>query len=102
MGRIYYYRSTVGNQIQARDYERPHLASAAFLVICLRFISDNFSALTLPPLAPPSFPIATAAGFLPAFGSGKVSRLFPDGLFYYAASRHESRFSDVRLTMLHI
>ena len=42
---------------------------AAFLAISLRRFAVRLLALALPPLAPPSLPSATAAGFLPASGS---------------------------------
>jgi hypothetical protein len=46
-------------------------AAATFFAIALRFLGESLAALAFPPLAPPSLPSATAAGFLPAFGSSK-------------------------------
>ena len=46
-----------------------HLVAAAFFAMALRFAAESLSALARPPLAPPSLPRATAAGFFPAFGS---------------------------------
>ena len=46
-----------------------HRAAAAFLAIALRLVADSFAARALPPLAPPSRPSATAAGFFPSSGS---------------------------------
>lgn len=40
-----------------------HLARAAFRAIAVRRLALSFAALILPPLDPPSFPSATAAGF---------------------------------------
>ena len=55
-----------------------HLARAARRAISLRFFDDSDAARALPPLAPPSFPSATAAGF---FGGpfGGVLRLIAGG-----------------------
>ena len=50
MGRIYYCLSMMVSQTQAKGYERFHLAWR--------------------PFTRPIFPIATAAGFLSAFGAG--------------------------------
>ena len=54
-------------------------AAAAFLAIIFRLRGDSAAARALPPFAPPSFPRATAAGFLPAFGSssGEPSSFSP-------------------------
>ena len=51
-------------------------ARAAFLAIFFRFQADSFSALAFPPLAAPSLPRATAAGFLVS-GSGSVGGRLP-------------------------
>jgi hypothetical protein len=58
---------------------RPHRAFAAFFAMALRLRGDSAAALAAPPFAPPSFPNATAAGFLPAFGlsSGEPSNFSP-------------------------
>jgi len=37
--------------------------------MALRLAGDNAAARATPPLAPPNFPNATAAGFFPRFGS---------------------------------
>ena len=50
-----------------------HRFSAAFFAIAFRFAGDNAAALAGPPLAPPNFPSATAAGFFTASGSGGAS-----------------------------
>jgi hypothetical protein len=52
----------------AYDLE-PQRVCAAFLAMALRLAGESASALAFPPLVPPSFPSATAAGFFPAFGS---------------------------------
>lgn len=44
--------------------------AAAFLAIAFRFAGDSAAARALPPLLPPSFPNATAAGFLVSGGGG--------------------------------
>lgn len=51
------------------DYFDRHLARAAFFAIAFLLVADSFSALAFPPLAAPSLPSATAAGFLVS-GSG--------------------------------
>ena len=51
-------------------YGFPHRFAEAFLAICLRLAGESFLALAFPPFFPPSRPKATAAGFLPASGSG--------------------------------
>lgn len=47
---------------------RCHRYNAAFEAISFRFSADKLLALALPPLRPPSFPKATAAGFFFGFG----------------------------------
>jgi hypothetical protein len=56
----------------------------------LPFGRREFLALAFPPLTPPSFPNATAAGFLPAFGSGNgdPSIFSPIALFHYTERVH--------------
>jgi hypothetical protein len=51
-----------------------HRFAAAFLAISFRRFGDSAAALAFPPLGPPSFPIATAAGFFagPAGSAGAV------------------------------
>jgi hypothetical protein len=51
-------------------FYRSHLALAAFCAIRFFSSGDNFAALAFPPLDPPSFPRATAAGFFILTGSG--------------------------------
>jgi hypothetical protein len=60
-------------------YLVPQRALAAFLAIADRFRGDSAAARAAPPLAPPSFPSATAAGFFPAFlsGNGDPSHFSP-------------------------
>ena len=53
--------------------DRPYLfqrALAAFRAISARFLPERAFARAFPPLAPPSFPSATAAGFLPSSAGG--------------------------------
>lgn len=47
----------------------PHLFAAAFFAIALRLAGDSAAARAFPPLAPPSLPSATAAGFFVDSGS---------------------------------
>jgi len=47
----------------------PHRFLAAFFAIAFRLAAESLAALAFPPFAPPSLPSATAAGFLPTFGS---------------------------------
>ena len=46
-----------------------HRAAAAFLAIAFRLAGESLAALAFPPFWPPNLPSATAAGFLPEFGS---------------------------------
>ena len=80
MVRIGYCRFLMTKRILALVYEVvPHRDFAAFFAIAFRFAGESASALAFPPLAPPSFPRATAAGFLPAFlsSNGEPSSFSP-------------------------
>lgn len=73
----------MGANPTARTIEsRPHSAFplaqralAACWAIAFRASGDSRAALALPPLEPPSFPNATAAGFFTLTGVGRVSNL---------------------------
>jgi hypothetical protein len=49
-----------------------HRVLAAFRAIAFRRFGDRFAALAFPPLLPPSFPRATAAGFFPLIFAGAL------------------------------
>jgi hypothetical protein len=72
---LYYPRNqqlipTKSVQKAKHRYLAPHRVFAAFFAMAFRFRDDSFFALALPPFSPPNRPSATAAGFLPSFGSG--------------------------------
>jgi len=60
-------------------YRRCQRAIAPFLAISRRLEAESFLALAFPPFGPPSLPMATACGFLPAsgFSKGVPSRCSP-------------------------
>jgi hypothetical protein len=74
-------RAGKADQFRRFDGREPfaHRVFAAFLAMAIRSDLVSASARAAPPLAPPSFPSATAAGFLPASlsGSGDPSRRSP-------------------------
>ena len=53
-----------------KAYFFPHRLAAALLAMSDRCLAVSAFARALPPLAPPSFPSATAAGLRVSFGSG--------------------------------
>jgi hypothetical protein len=53
----------------------PHRAAAAFFAASRNFLLPSFLARAGPPFLPPKRPRATAAGFLPASGSGSGGAL---------------------------
>jgi len=53
--------------------------------MAFRCAGESAAALAVPPFAPPSFPSATAAEFLPAFVRWGAAQLLSDGLLHHAA-----------------
>ena len=67
------YRSETGAngqdqrlQLSYPAFTRFQRANTAFRAISLLRLAESFAARALPPLSPPSFPNATAAGFFPS------------------------------------
>jgi hypothetical protein len=68
----------MGDYCQDGDINFAQRAFAAFLAIIFLLLGESFAARALPPLNPPSFPSATAAGFfsLVAFSTKDLASWF--------------------------